>query len=355
MFKSTFQIGNSVIGEGNQCFIIAEVSANHDQKFEYAVKLIEAAKEAGADAVKLQTYTADTLTINVSKGNFLIPKGNTFEGPKNLYELYKTAFMPWEWQPKLMDVAKKLGIALFSTAYEETAVDFLEKEVKIPAHKVASFEMTDDILLAKMSKTKKPIIMSTGMATLEEIDHAVEVIGKNGCTELAILRCSSAYPATPEEMHLKGMNVLRKIYSVPVGVSDHSLGMGVSVAAAALGANVIEKHIMLPGEEDSPDHSFSMIPAEFKKMVEVVRQAESAVKGVHFGPSSVMEETHRKLFRRSLYIIEDIKRGDKLTKNNLRAIRPGGGLDLKHYQEVLGMSVKTFVARGTPVSWDLIK
>ncbi|KKU12846.1 MAG: N-acetylneuraminate synthase [Parcubacteria group bacterium GW2011_GWC2_45_7] len=355
MFKSTFKIGENVIGEGYRCFIIAEVSANHDQKFEYAAKLIEAAKEAGADAVKLQTYTADTLTINVSKGNFLIPKGNTFEGPKNLYELYKTAYMPWEWQPKLMNVAKKLGIALFSTAYEETAVDFLEQKVKIPAHKVASFEMTDDILLAKMSKTKKPIIMSTGMATLEEIDHAVDVIGKNGCSELAILRCSSAYPATPEEMHLNGMNVLRNIYSVPVGVSDHSLGMGVSVAAVALGANVIEKHIMLPGEKDSPDHSFSMIPSEFKQMVEVIRQAESAVKGVHFGPSSVMEEAHRKLFRRSLYITEDTKKGEKLTKNNCRAIRPGGGLDLKHYQEILGMTVKTSVTRGTPVSWDLIK
>lgn len=356
MFKSVFSIGKNVIGEHHPCFIIAEVSANHDQKFDYAVKLIEEAKRAGADAVKLQTYTADTLTINVTRGNFLIPKGNTFEGPKNLYELYKIAYMPWEWQPKLMQVAKKLGIIIFSTAYEETAVEFLEKEVKIPVHKVASFEMTDDFLLAKMAKTGKPIIMSTGMATLEEIDHAVDVLGKNGCTELAVLRCSSAYPATSEEMHLGDMKVLRNIYGTPVGVSDHTTGIGVSVAAAALGANVIEKHLMLPGEKDSPDRSFSLTPDDFKTMVGAVRQAEASIsRGVHFGPSSAMEETHQKLFRRSLYIVEDMKKGEKLTKKNLRAIRPGGGLDLKHYQEFLGLNVKKAVTRGTPVSWDLVK
>lgn len=335
--------------------MIAEISANHDQKFEYAVKLIEEAKKAGADAVKLQTYTADTLTINVTGGNFLIPKGNTFAGPKNLYELYKTAYMPWEWQPKLMKVAKKLGIILFSTAYEETAVDFLEREVKIPAHKVASFEMTDDFLLAKMAKAGKPIIMSTGMATLEEIDHAVSVLQKNGCTELAILRCSNAYPASAEEMHLKDMEVLREIYQTPVGVSDHTKGIGVAVAAAALGANVIEKHLMLSGEKDSPDRSFSLTPDELKQMVIAVREAEAAVKRVHFGPSSAMEKTHREIYRRSLYIVEDIKKGDVLTKKNLRAIRPGGGLDLKHHHELLGMKVNKAASRGTPMSWDLIK
>ncbi|MBI2309915.1 pseudaminic acid synthase [Candidatus Collierbacteria bacterium] len=355
MFKSTFSIGKNIIGGNHPCFIIAEVSANHDQKFEYSIKLVEEAKKAGADAVKLQTYTPDTQTINVSRGNFLIPKGNTFEGPKNLYELYKTAYMPWEWQPKLMQVAKKLGIVLFSTAYEETAVDFLEKEVKIPVHKVASFEMTDDFLLAKMAKADKPIIMSTGMATLEEIDHAVSVLEDNGCTQLAILRCSSAYPATAEEMYLKDMEVLREIYQVPVGVSDHSVGIGVSAAAAALGANVIEKHIMLVGEKDSPDHSFSMNPEEFKRMVIAIRQAEASVQGIHFGPSSTMEADHKRLFRRSLYIVEDMKKGEKLTKKNLRAIRPGGGLELKYHEELLGMKVNRAVTRGTPMNWDLVR
>lgn len=355
VFKSGFNIDSRQIGVGQPCFVIAEISANHDQKFDYAVRLIEDAKRAGADAVKLQTYTADTLTINVTKGNFLIPKGNTFAGPKNLYELYKTAYMPWEWQPKLMKVAKKLGIILFSTAYEETAVDFLEKEVKIPCHKVASFEMTDDFLLAKMAKTGKPIIMSTGMATLEEIDHAVNILYENGCRELAILRCSSAYPASPEEMHLKDMDALREIYQTPVGVSDHSRGIGVSVAAAALGADVIEKHLMLPGEKDSPDRSFSLTPNELKQMITAVREAEAAVKGVHFGPSSPMEKTHRAIYRRSIYIVEDMKKGDVLTKKNLRAIRPGGGLELKHHQELLGMKVNRVVSRGTPMSWDLVK
>lgn len=355
MFKSTFSIGKHFIGENHPCFIIAEVSANHDQKFDYAVKLIEESKKAGADAVKLQTYTPDTLTLDVKKGMFLIPKGNTFAGPRNLYELYKTAYMPWEWQPKLMRVAKKLGVILFSTAYEETAVDFLEKEVKIPCHKVASFEMTDDFLLAKMAKTGKPIIMSTGMATLEEIDHAVGVLQKSGCRELAILRCSSAYPATAEEMHLKDMEVLREVYQVPVGVSDHTLGIGVAIAAAGLGANVIEKHFTLDSKMTGPDHKFSMTPGEFKTMVTAVRQAEAATNGIHFGPSSVMEETHRKLFRRSLYIVEDMKKGEKLTKKNLRAIRPGGGLDLKYHQDLLGLKVKMTVTRGTPVSWDLVK
>jgi len=224
-----------------------------------------------------------------------------------------------------------------------------------PVHKVASFEMTDDFLLAKMAKTGKPIIMSTGMATLEEIDHAVSVLEDNGCTQLAILRCSSAYPATPEEMYLKDMDVLREIYQVPVGVSDHSLGLGVSVAAAALGANVIEKHLMLEGEKVSPDRTFSLTPKEFKTMVEAVRQAEKAVRGIHFGPSSKMEADHRRLFRRSLYLVKDMKKGEILTKKNLRSIRPGGGLELKYYSQLLGLKINRAVSKGTPMSWDLVK
>lgn len=355
MFEAAFQIEKKKIGVGCPTWIIAEVSANHDQKFEYAVKLIEEAKRAGANAVKLQTYTADTLTIDVKKGMFLIPKGNTFAGPRNLYELYKTAYMPWEWQPKLATIAKKIGITLFSTAVDETAVDFLERKLNTPVHKVASFEMTDDFLLEKMAKTGKPIIMSTGMATLEEIDHAVLILKQNGCAKLAILRCSSAYPATPEEMYLKDMEVYRLIYQTPVGVSDHTVGIGVSVAAAALGANVIEKHIMLEGEKDSPDHSFSMNPKEFKRMVVAIRQAEAAVRGIHFGPSSEMEAEHKRLFRRTLYLVKDVKRGEILTKKNLRAIRPGGGLELKYHTELLGMKVNGSASKGTPISWDLVK
>ncbi len=320
-----------------------------------AVKLVEEAKKAGADAVKLQTYTADTLTINVTKGRFVIPRGNTFAGPKNLYELYKTAYMPWEWQPKLMKIAKKLGIILFSTAYEDTAVDFLETEVKIPVHKVASFEMTDDFLLAKMAKTGKPIIMSTGMATLEEIDHAVSVIKENGCRELVLMRCSSAYPATLEELHLQNMNVLREIYDIPVGLSDHSPGVGGSVAAVALGANVIEKHFTLNKKDKGPDHAFSMDPADFKLLVTSIRQAEAAASGVNFEVAGEREYESKILFRRSLYIVEDIKKGEKLTRKNLRCIRPGSGLPPKYLEQLLGLLVNRSVSRGTPMSWDLVK
>lgn len=352
---NTIEVGSQKIGIGYPCFIIAEVSANHDQKFDYAVKLIEAAKEAGADAVKLQTYTPDTMTMDLTTGKFVIPSENTFSGDRNLYDLYKRAYMPWEWQPKLAKIAKKLGIILFSTAYEETALSFLEKEVKVPAQKVSSFEMTDDLLLAKMAKTKKPIIMSTGMATLEEIDHAVNVLEENGCKELAILRCSSAYPASPEEMHLQDMNIFRRIYRIPVGVSDHTQGIGVSVAAAALGANIIEKHIMLPDENNSPDRSFSLTPDELKRLIREVREAEEAVKGIHFGPSSAMEQTHKDLYRRSLYIVKNLKKGDILTEENLRAIRPGGGLGLKYHGQILGMKVNSSVSRGTPMNWDIIR
>lgn len=356
MLKKTFQIDGKKIGAGHPTWIIAEISANHDQKFEYAVKLIEEAKKAGADAVKLQTYTPDTQTLDMKKGKFLIPKGNAFAGPRNLYELYKTAYMPWEWQPKLQKIARKLNITLFSTANEPTALAFLEKELDPPAHKVASFEMNDDRLLTLMAKTKKPIIMSTGMATMEEIDHAVEVLRKNGCTKFTILRCSSAYPATAEEMHLLDMAVLREIYGIPIGVSDHTTGIGVAIAAAALGTNVIEKHLMLPSEKVSPDRSFSLTPEEFAFMVREVRRAEAAVSGgVHFGPSSAMEQRHRDLFRRTLYVVEDIKEGETLTMKNIRSIRPGGGLEPKHLPELLGMKVNRHLSRGTAMRWDLVK
>lgn len=355
MFKSTFSIGKNIIGENHPCFVIAEISANHNQKIETSIKLLEAVKKSGADAVKLQTYTPDTLTINITKGSFLIPRSNTFAGPKNLYELYKTAYMPWEFQPKLNEIAKKIKLTLFSTAYEPTAVKFLEEKLDPPAHKIASFEMNDDELLKCMARTKKPIIMSTGMATLEEIDHAVTTLKTHGCTELAILRCSSAYPAKPEEMYVQNMRILRDIYKTPVGLSDHSAGLGAAVAAVALGANVVEKHFTLDKHDRGPDHSFSMNPEEFRLMVRSIRQAEAAVKEVSFDVHGELEYQSQALFRRSLYIVKDMKKGEKLTRQNLRAIRPGGGLDLKYHHELLGLNVKIAIARGTPVSWSLVK
>lgn len=353
--SQTLKIGKHHIGVNHPCFIIAEMSANHNQDFATAVKIVKEAKKAGADAVKLQTYTADTLTINVTKGNFLIPKGNTFAGPKNLYELYKAAYMPWEWQPMLEKIAKKIGITLFSTAYEPTAVKFLEKELNPPAHKIASFEMNDDGLLKVMARTKKPILMSTGMASLEEINHAVSVLSDHGCTKLAILRCSSAYPSDPEDMYVPNMNVLREIYHTPVGVSDHSAGLGVSVAAAALGANVIEKHFTLDKTMKGPDHQFSMMPDEFAFMVRSVRQAEAAVRGVSFDVHGEPEHQSRVFFRRSLYVVRDMKKGEKLTPKNLRSIRPGGGLEPKFIDQLLGLPVTRAISCGTPMSWDLVK
>lgn len=355
MFKSTFSIAKHVIGEHHPCFIIAEISANHNQKIETSIKLLEAVKKSGADAVKLQTYTPDTLTIDVTKGAFIIPRNNTFDGTKNLYELYKTAYMPWEFQPKLNQIAKKMKLTLFSTAYEPTAVKFLEEKLDPPVHKIASFEMNDDELLTSMAKTKKPIIMSTGMATLEEIDHAVTVLKTSGCTELAILRCSSAYPAKAEEMFILNMNVLREIYHTPIGLSDHSAGLGAAVAAVALGANVIEKHFTLDKHDKGPDHSFSMDPEEFRLMVRSIRQAEVAVKEVSFDVHGELEYQSQALFRRSLYVVENIKKGEKLTKTNLRSIRPGGGLPPKHLEQLLGLPVTRSISRGTPMSWDLVK
>ena len=355
MLAKSFKIGKHHIGVGQPCFIIAEMSANHNQDFDTAVKIIEEVKKAGVDAIKLQTYTPDTLTINVAKGSFLIPRGNTFAGPKNLYELYKTAYMPWEFQLRLNIIAKKIGLTLFSTAYEPTAVKFLEKELDPPAHKISSFEMNDDGLLRSMAKTGKPIIMSNGMATMEEIDHAVSILTANGCQELAILRCSSAYPSKPVNMYLMNMNILREIYHIPVGVSDHTHGMGVSVAAAALGANVIEKHFTLDKKMKGPDHKFSMTPGEFSLMVQSIREAEAAVKEVSFDVHGELEFQSRVLFRRSLYIIRDTKKGEKLTKENLRSIRPGSGLPPKYLEKLLGLAVNQDVSRGTPMSWDLVK
>lgn len=355
MLRSSFTIEKHKIGVGSPCFIIAEMSANHNQDFDTAVKLMEEMKKAGADAVKLQTYTPDTLTINVSTGSFLIPRGNTFAGPKNLYELYKTAHMPWEFQPRLAAIAKKMKLTLFSTAYEPTAVKFLEEKLDPPVHKIASFEMNDDGLLKAMAKTKKPIVMSNGMATMEEIDHAVTVLVENGCKELAILRCSSAYPSDPADMYVPNMNVLREIYHIPVGVSDHSAGLGVAVAAAALGANIIEKHFTLDKKMKGPDHKFSMIPDEFSMMVKSVRQAEAAVKGVSFDVHGELEFQSRVLFRRSLYVVRDMQKGEKLTPKNLRSIRPGSGLAPKYLDQLLGLSVNRAISRGTPMSWDLVK
>ena len=347
---SFIEIGDRRIGTGYPVYIIAEMSANHNQKFDQAVKTIEAAKEAGADAVKLQTYTPDTLTIKCNKEYFRIGKGTIWEG-RNLYDLYEEAYTPWDWQPKLKKVADDVGIDLFSTPFDETAVDFLE-EMGVFAYKVASFENVDLPLLRKIAGTGKPIIISTGMATLAEIDEAVRTIREADGSQLSLLKCTSAYPATADEMNLRTIPHLADAYGVPVGLSDHTLGIAVPVAAVAIGACIVEKHFTLSKDIPGPDSAFSMEPHELKMLVKAIRIAEKALGRVCY------EVTEREkascVFRRSLFVVKDIKAGEVFTTVNVRSIRPGQGLAPKYLDEILGRTAITDIERGTPLTWDVV-
>lgn len=344
------KIGTKLIGKDYPAFIVAELSANHRQQFGEAVKLVEAAKEAGADAVKLQTYTPDTLTIQCDTPEFRIGGGTPWDG-NTLYDLYSEAYMPWEWQPKLKGVANELGIALFSSAFDKTAVDFLE-EMDVPAYKIASFEMVDIPLIEYIAGKGKPLIMSTGMATLAEIDEAVQAARKAGASQIALLKCTSAYPAPPEEMNLNTIPHLAKAFGVPVGLSDHTLGIAVPVAAVALGACIVEKHFTLSRSIPSPDSAFSLEPQEFKAMVEAIRTAEKALGEVRYEISG--QEARSRVFRRSLFVVKDMKEGEIFTEENVRSIRPGYGLHPRHLKDVLGRRAARDTKRGTPLSWDLI-
>ena len=347
---STFNIGAREIGPGNSAYIIAELSANHGQDFDQAVRIIEAAKNAGADAVKLQTYTPDTITIQSNREYFRIGGGTLWDG-RTLYGLYGEAYTPWEWQPKLKCVANDLGMDLFSSPFDPTAVDFLEK-MNVPAYKLASPELVDFPLIKKIAETGKPLIISTGMASVEEIDEAMATARKEGAMQIALLKCSSAYPASPEEMNLRTIPELVRRYEVPVGLSDHTLGIAVPVAAIAVGACIIEKHLTLSRSEKGPDSAFSLEPNEFAEMVKAVRIAEKALGNVHFGPTP-SEESSR-VFRRSLFVIQDVKSGQTFTPENVRSIRPGHGLHTRHLPEILGKRAANNIDRGTPLSWDLV-
>jgi N-acetylneuraminate synthase len=344
-------IGQRTIGIGDPVYVIAELSANHHQKYDEAVKIIAAAKDAGADAVKLQTYTADTITISSDKEHFRVGGGTLWDG-RNLHDLYSEAYTPWEWQPRLKQVANDLGLDLFSTPFDATAVDFLE-EMNVPAHKVASFEIVDIPLIQKIARTGKPMIMSTGMASVEEIDEAVQTARKAGATQIALLKCTSAYPAAPEEMNLRTIPELSRRFGVPAGLSDHTMGVAVPVAAVALGACIIEKHLTLSRSEPGPDSAFSLEPHEFKAMVDSVRVAEKALGEVQFGCSP--KEASSRVFRRSLFVVRDMKRGEPFTSENVRSIRPGQGLHTRHLSEVLGLRARQDIERGTPLNWNLVE
>jgi pseudaminic acid synthase len=347
---SPIKIGRRKIGAGNPVYIIAEVSANHHQKFDEAVKIIQAAKDAGCDAVKLQTYTPDTITIASDREPFRVGGGTIWDG-RNLHELYGEAYTPWDWQPRLKQVANDLGLDLFSSPFDASAVDFLE-EMNVPAYKLASFELVDIPLIQKMARTGKPLIMSTGMGTVEEIEEAVATARQAGASQIALLKCTSSYPAPPEEMNLRTIPELSRRFDVPVGLSDHTMGITVPVAAVALSACIIEKHLTLSRSEPGPDSAFSLEPQEFKAMVDAVRVTEKALGEVQFGVGA--KEASSRIFRRSLFVVQDVKRGELLTSENVRSIRPGHGLHTRHLPEVLGHPAAHDIERGTPLSWDLV-
>jgi len=344
------EVSGRRIGSGEPVYVIAEMSANHNQDFGRAVKIVEAARQAGADAIKLQTYTPDTLTIPCDNECFQIGKGTLWEG-RNLYDLYRDAYTPWDWQPKLKEIANELGLDLFSTAFDPSAVDFLE-QMEVPLHKVASFEIVDIPLIQHMARTGKPLIMSTGMASLAEIEEAVKAARKAGATQIAILKCTSAYPAAPEEMNLRTIPHLSQAFNVPVGLSDHSLGIAAPVAAVALGACIVEKHFTLSRDVPGPDSAFSLEPREFKSMVDAIRVAERALGEVSYDVAEREVASH--VFRRSLFVVKDMKAGEALTNENVRSIRPGDGMHTRHYEQVLGRRVCRDVEKGTPLQWDLL-
>lgn len=342
-------IGGRQIGDGTPVYVIAEMSANHNQRFEEAVKIIEAAKAAGADAVKLQTYTPDTMTIACDAPPFRV-KGTLWEG-RNLYDLYGEAYTPWEWQPKLKAVANDLGLDLFSTPFDATAVAFLE-DMDVPAYKIASFELVDLPLIRRAAATGKPLIMSTGMATLAEIDEAVRAAREAGARDLVVLKCNSAYPAPPGEMNLRTIPHLAEAFDVVAGLSDHTLELAVPIAAVAAGARVIEKHFTLSRNTPGPDSAFSLEPAEFRAMVDAVRIAEHALGEVRYGVTE--REAPSRAFRRSLFVVKDMKAGEVFTEETVRCIRPADGLHPRHLGEVLGRRASRDVVRGTPLMWPLV-
>ena len=341
------KIGNHVIGHGHPTYTIAELSANHGGNYEVAAETVRAMKQSGADAVKVQTYTADTLTIPCDKPPFLIGGGTLWDG-KTLYELYQEAFMPWDWQPRLQALTQELEIDFFSTPFDASAVDFLEK-MNVPAHKIASFEMTDHGLLRQIAGTGKPVIMSTGMASLAEIEESLNVLNEAKSGPVALLKCTSAYPADPGEMNLLTIPDMQRRFGVPVGLSDHTMGHTVPTAAVALGACIVEKHFILDREQGGPDSTFSMEPAEFRAMVDAIRVTEAALgKPDNYAISE--KEAKSKAFRRSLFAVQNIRAGEAFTETNVRSIRPGHGLPPAMLERVLAGKAACDIQIGTPLA-----
>jgi pseudaminic acid synthase len=345
------RIASRDVGAKAPPFCIAEMSGNHNQSLERALAIVEAAAKAGAHALKLQTYTADTMTIEADSGSFRINDANSLWAGKSLYKLYQEAHTPWEWHAPIMERCRKLGLVCFSTPFDESAVDFLEK-LQVPCYKVASFENTDLPLVRRIAATGKPMIISTGMATAAELDETVRIARAAGCKDLVLLKCTSTYPATPENTNIQTIPHMGELFGCQVGLSDHTMGTGVAVAAVALGATVIEKHFTLARADGGVDATFSMEPAEFASLVIETERAWRALGQVSYGPVGAEKESLK--FRRSLYAVADIKRGEVFDARNVRAIRPGDGLPPKHIEVFLGRRAARDIARGTPLDWDML-
>jgi len=348
---SNLSVAGKPIGRSARPFVIAEMSGNHNQSLARALEIVEAAARAGADALKIQTYTADTMTLDLGEREFRISDERSLWKGKSLHELYQQAYTPWEWHKPIFERAAELGMAAFSTPFDETAVNFLET-LDVPCYKIASFENTDIPLIRKVAATGKLMIISTGMATVGELDETIQAARDAGCRDLILLKCTSTYPATPESTNILTIPHMRELFGCEVGLSDHTLGVGVAVASVALGATVIEKHFTLARADGGVDSEFSMEPDEMRVLVEETERAWQSLGAITYGPTK--NEQASLQFRRSLYVAQDMKAGERFTKDNLRTVRPGLGLPTKYYDIFLGKAVKRDVKKGTPVRWDLV-
>ncbi len=344
-------IGDKILGTGKRPFIVAEMSGNHNHSLQRALEIVESAARAGVAAVKLQTYTADTITLDIKEGDFFIEDEDNLWWGRSLYDLYKAAYTPWKWHEPIFKRCRELGLIAFSTPFDETAVDFLEA-LNVPCYKIASFENTDLPLVRKVATTGKPMIISTGMATVAEIDETVRVAREAGCEDLILLKCTSSYPASPEDSNLLTISHMQKLFNCPVGLSDHTMGIGAAVASVALGACLIEKHFTLSRADGGVDSAFSMEPEEMRQLVIETERAWQALGEISYSPGE--QESKSLKFRRSLYIAKDMVAGEVLTPENLRIVRPGYGLEPKYYDVLLGKKINQAVKKGTPLSWDLI-
>ena len=347
---NSFYIGNKEIG-GDRTFVIAELSANHNQDFDRAVEIIKAAKWAGADAIKLQTYTPDTITLDCDNEYFQIKQGTIWDGT-TLHKLYQGAYTPWDWQPKLKKIAEEEGLICFSSPFDYTSVDFLEK-MDVPAYKIASFEINDIPFIEYIASKGKPVIMSTGIATLKDIEEAVNACRRVGNNNIALLKCTSAYPSPLEDINLRVIPNMKETFDVVVGLSDHTMSNTISLGAVALGAKIVEKHLTLRREDGGPDSKFSMEPEEFKSMVDGIREMEKALGKVTYQLTE--KQRNSREHSRSLFVVKDIKSGEKFTEENVRSIRPGFGMETKYIDDIIGKVAKVDIKKGTPMSWDLIR